>query len=295
MNIIIRPLFNRPEMFQLSIESEIEARKVIDKDNYVTLFCVEYGAPKECYDVISNYPFPHAIVQRKFKHHGWGNILEGFKMAFKKAESYVLNIEDDCVLHPTYFLYVEKVTELIDNYSVINSGNRHYSEQNKGKTKEIRPTMLFEGPGCIMSKYFFLKYVKPYATYEYYQNRGPTIAQIDKRNEPNENAKYHKSKGNLFKHVGWDGMVNRLIDTANYEEGLCSYSPSCDRHKHIGFYGQNRPGQFPIQGNFETRVNFLREAINDPEKLKQLDGRYSDYINFDPTLDGWVGELILED
>jgi hypothetical protein len=54
----MRPAYNRPEMLQLSIEYEIEARKTANiKDNeYLTFFLIEYGAPKKNYRHYSGIP-----------------------------------------------------------------------------------------------------------------------------------------------------------------------------------------------------------------------------------------------
>jgi len=46
-NVIFRPAYNRPEMLQLSIDHEIEARNIagIQQNEYLTYFLLEYGAP----------------------------------------------------------------------------------------------------------------------------------------------------------------------------------------------------------------------------------------------------------
>ena len=68
MNVIMRPVFNRVEMLYLSLEYEIAARKYFEiSDEFITLFVVEYGSPKETIGLINNYPFAKKIINRKIK------------------------------------------------------------------------------------------------------------------------------------------------------------------------------------------------------------------------------------
>ena len=51
MNVITRVAHNRPEMFQLSMEYEIAARKYhMLSGKFHTLFVIEYGAPQKIFD-----------------------------------------------------------------------------------------------------------------------------------------------------------------------------------------------------------------------------------------------------
>lgn len=301
MNVIVRALYNRPEMLALSLEHEYKARKYFpeSEESYITLFCIEYGAPEKCIEIVKSYPYKYSAVVRKFRHHGWGNILEGFKMAFNAAEDHVINIEDDNIIHKTYFEYVARSVEVTKgnkNYSAINASNRTSPNRRIDDVNTIKWTTKFEAQACIMGKYFFKKYVEPYATFDYYRHREKIIELINKRGARNYRAKYRIDKGNLFQHVGWDGMVNRLVDIAQYEENLWAVSPQADRGRHIGFYGQNRPGNFPVKyKTFEDRLQFLRESYESLESLEKLDRHYKDYIMFNPKLDSWDGTLILEE
>jgi hypothetical protein len=291
---ILRAVYNRPEMLYLSMEYEIKSRKRLNTDNYSTLFALEFNADPKCVELINDYyPFEKTIVMRPFRHFGWGNILEGFKQVFFEGADYVLNIEDDCLLHETYFTYMATALSLLkdSNFSVINASRRLVPNTN---INAIQATNLFEAPACLMDNYFFTKYVRPYATYDYYANREAIIHLINKRNGNDKRSKYRPERKNLFQHIGWDGLVNRLIDTAFIEEGLRSYSPACDRQIHIGFYGQNRIGKLPFkQELFMDRVEALREVALNATKMMRLDPHYKDYVDFALQLDNWSGELTL--
>lgn len=294
MNYIVRAVFNRPEMFAISLKSEEIARKRYCNDEYKTLFCIEHGAPKIIEDIIEQYyKFDYAIVKRPHRHFGWGNILEGFNQVNQDTDSYMLNFEDDCLLHSTYFEYIDKALSVVDNKcAVINSTDRTQYNKSGISINQIRKTRLFEAPCCLIFKGFYNKYVKPYANNNYYKNRRQVISKVNTRNGNNKLSKYRQERRNLFHHVGWDGLVNRLVDSAAIEENMYCVSPLVTRMLHIGFYGQNRPGKFPVKDkDFAIRLEKLSEIIKDPALMARLDGTYKDYTRFNPELDNWNGEI----
>jgi len=296
MNYIVRAAFNRPEMFFVSLKSEEEARNRYCNSEYKTLFCIEYGAPKIIDEIIERfYPFEYEVVRRPFRHFGWGNILEGFNEVSQFAENHILNLEDDCIVHPTYFEYIDKAISLVDDKcSVINASNRSNPNRNKTAVNSVKKTRLFEATCCLIFKDFYNKYVKPYATYEYYKNREKIIKEVNDRNGNNPLSKFRPERNNLSTHIGWDGLVNRLVDTAAIEEDMYCISPEVDRRLHIGFYGQNRPGKFPSkEEDFSKRVEMLVDIIKDTEMMGKLDGRYNDYELFPDELNTWDGNLTI--
>lgn len=296
MNYIIRAVFNRPEMLYLSIKSEEAARSYFCNGDYRTLFCIESGAPPMVEEVIDRfYPFPHDKVKRSFRHYGWGNILEGLNSVCDLTDSYVLNFEDDCLIHKTYFDYIDKALGLCgEKCSVINASSRALPNRDQTAFDVITKTYLFEATCCLIFKNFYNKYVRPYATYDYYRNRISIISVVNKRNGDDVRSKYRPSRKNLLTHTGWDGLVNRLVDTAHIEEGRYCISPQTDRRSHIGFYGQNRPGQFPSnEPDFFKRVAILEDIVKDATKMSKLDGHYKDYITFSNSLEKWNGKLRL--
>jgi len=294
-NYILRPLYNRPEMLDLSLKYEIEARKYFNIDDLFTVFAVDYGAPKECIDIINKYPFKHIMLLRSVRHRPGPNILEGLTTVVglaKEEGGYVINLEDDCVVHKTYFEYIHKATELLKdtNYSVITS----WGLSPHGDPTKLQKGNFCCGPGTLINLDFFNKYMKPYSGQTYYNNYHNTINIVNERNKNNPDAKYSAAKGNAMGHVDWDGLTNRLVDTAIFEEGIYSYSSLCYRLLHIGFYGYNRGhgrGWPKHLNSFESRRDYLEERIFDPKKLAELDGTYNDYNVFDAALNSWGGTL----
>ena len=63
MNVLLRTVFDKPEMLHLSIKYEQIARNYFD-DDYLTIFAVDYGANSKCLEVIKEYTFKYIIVER---------------------------------------------------------------------------------------------------------------------------------------------------------------------------------------------------------------------------------------
>jgi hypothetical protein len=293
MNILVRPVFNRPEMLYLSIKYEIAARKYYQNDDIKTIFAVDYGGDPKCLEVIDRYPFEKFVIKRLYRHKVCANIMEALKVATQNVDTYFINLEDDCVLHKTYFKFVDEALKLIPNkkFSVLTT----WGLSPHGSPSILKAGNYSCGPGTVISKYFFDKYLLEHATPNYYNNWISTIDVVNKRNEQNPNAKYSAKKRNQYDHLDWDGLMNRLVDTVLFEENVYAYSSLCYRLLHIGFFGFNRShGRYPKEfDTFEKRVELLEQGIYDPIILEKLDGVYKDYNTFDPQLDAWNGDLKL--
>lgn len=298
MNFILRPLYQRPEMLRLSIDSEIAAREHHCGTHLHTLFLVEYGADPICLEIISKYPYPHTVIKRSTRMNPVGNILEGLKAAAMAevnggdvVPEYAINIEEDCFLHESFFTFVEKATSMLSDrkYSAITT----WGKSNEGASDVLTTGTYFCGPGTIVNLDFFRRYVMPYATQDYYRDFYSSIMPVNYRNHENPYSKYHSKYGNQYQHLDWDGLTNRLVDAALFEEGINSYSSECFRLLHIGFYGFNRHGgKFPKElKSFESRVDFLKRSIFDSDFMASLDGHYKDYAVFSEAMETWNGEL----
>lgn len=292
MDVILRTAFVKPEMLHLSIKYEQLAREHF-KDDYLTIFVMDHGYDPKCDEVIDDYPFEKLVIRRPFRHMVCANIMEGLKFAIDEASNFIINMEDDVILHKTYFEFVRKAHNLVNDkgYSVITTWG--YSPF--GDPSILRQTDYSCGPGTVINKEFFRKYMLQHATPAYYSNWVPTITEVNKLNESNPDAKYSIKKGNALGHLDWDGLMNRLVDYAGFNDGLHGYSSLCFRLLHVGFYGFNRRGRYPSDiRTFDEKVKFLESHIYDPAMLSALDGTYKDYHMFDRGLDSWDGSLKLE-
>jgi len=293
--IILRPVFNRPEMLQISLEYEIAARKYyMTSDKFITMFLIEYGSPQKTLELVKNYPFEKEIIIRTEKFGLSKNILEGMKTAFDIADDFVIHLEDDVLIHETYFKFMKVFLDLIKTkvgkFSYLSAGG-------------IPSSSIFKVSKCerylswapLINKEFFIKYIKPCANSDYYDHRGQFVFDLSGRYK--EKYKYNKAwtQSVTKKWNEQAGLIGRLIKVAGFEENMYAFGNSAARQRHIGYFGKNRPKGILPGNNFEERLKNLREIIKDISKMYKLSGaEYKDcYLFVSERLDSWDGKLIL--
>jgi hypothetical protein len=291
-NIILRPVYNRPEMFYLSLEYEIEARKYyMLPDNFITVFLVEYGSPKKIYDLIENYPFKSSCILRQRKFGLTVNILEGMKEVFNLADRYIIYIEDDILLHKTYFQYIDILLNMenLGRFSVLSP----YSPNDTGAVNEVRRTHIYAALAPLINKEFYLNYIYPCSNLNYYNNMALFVSELNEKYK--DYWKSRRYKYTDVAHYEQAGIINRLVDVAMIDDEMYVIVPKVNRQIHIGFLGKNRSGFLPGKG-FEERLANLREIIKDPNEMyKHTNSKqYNDYKIFSPKLDEWDGTVVFK-
>lgn len=289
-NAILRPVYNRPEMLFLSIESEVKARKYFEPEGgFVTIFVVEYDSPPKVLELLEEYPFEKKIIIRETKYGLTKNILEGMKVAFNISDDYIVYLEDDILVHETYFKFMTTffnlIKEKVGKFSYLSSGPGPGA--NPGKVFRCEG---YSALAPIISKDFFIKHVEPCATSAYYDDQWQFILDLSEKYKHNKDWKHGVTKK-------WNeqaGLISRLVNVAEFEEDRYSFGHSANRQLHIGFYGKNRRG-FLAGKNFEERLKKLRLIVVSPEMMYEAteSKQYNDYQTFSPHLDSWNGSLIL--
>jgi hypothetical protein len=219
------------------------------------------------------------------------------KKAFSMTEDYVVYIEDDILLHRSYFKFIDKMLhmpELEGKYSILSP----FSKVDDGNINHIFKRHHYAALAPFIPKEFHTKYILPHSVMEYYQNEPGFINAMDKHyNDRGYRDEGYKYKAEELKHWQQAGMINRLVDIAMIEEGKYVINPIINRQQHIGFVGINRPGGIIPGNGFDERVTNLREIIKTPEALYDATKAkmYNDYTAFKPELDKWDGTLELID
>jgi len=275
-NIILRPVYNRPEMLALSLKYEIEARKFYGQtDHLTTLFIVEHGTPDKVLELIDQYPYKKKLEFRPRKYGLTMSILEGMKQAFEMARSFIIYIEDDILIHKTYFHYLKVVFKTQTGpVSVISP----YNFNDKGDVHGIRRAHHYAALAPLITKKFFDKYVKQHVTSNYYGATGNDVEDFHIRCDYilklNEKYKEYWSP-KLYKykdgtHNEQAGLLNRLVDVAMIEENMHVIMPEVNRQQHIGYFGKNRPGGVIPGKSYEERLENLRKIIISAERMYEL-------------------------
>ncbi|MEA3341752.1 MAG: hypothetical protein U9R15_17445 [Chloroflexota bacterium] len=278
----------------MSIKAEIEARNYYKfPDDLLTLFIVEYGADPITVDIIKQYPFKSYCVFRQKRLGLSRNILEGQRESFHLTDDFIFYIEDDVLLHKTYFQYMDVIlnsTNLGGPFSIISSYVREEGTDPSA--------MFYKQHYCALApvifKHSWEKFMVKHANSNYYDNHAFYVVAL--------NEQYKKYWGETYKyqdsmHYQQAGLWNRGIDILKIDYNMDVITPVMNRQQHIGIYGENRALGEPIPGNtFMERVDSLREIIKDPNKMYSMAGSkcYNDYCVINPILDGWDGTLYLK-
>lgn len=292
-NTILRPVFNRPEMFYLSLKYEIEAREhYMLQGEFVTLFIIEFGAPSKIFELVEKYPFEKQILVRKFKYGLSKNILEGMKDAFNLSSDYIIYIEDDILIHKTYFQYLDVIINMqnVGKYSIISP----YNQNDNGDVNEIYRGHHYAALAPLITKDFYNKYIYPISNNEYYNNPVTFSLKMNEKYKNHWESKRYKYTSSA--HCEQAGIINRLVDSSMIDEGKYVIMPRINRQIHIGFWGKNRKKIRDLRGKtFNERLENLRNIIKDPNSMFEMAGskQYNDYKIFSPKLNDWDGSLRL--
>ncbi len=294
--VILRPVYNRPEMLYLSLEYEYKARetyKLPDAD-FHTIFVVEHGATPEVLSMVKNYKYEKSVLFRERKYGLSVNILEGMRSAFSMAEDYIIYLEDDILVHSTYFRYIDAIMRKDDlqNFSVISAFN--FSDN--GDVNKVYKDRHYAALAPLITKRFYESYIKPHSCNAFYSNPATYVTALD-----NAYSKYQSDRTYRYKkdiHHQQAGLINRLCDVARIEEDMYVVMPEVSRFQHIGMYGYNRHMGKPLKGNtLSKRIDNLRTIIQDANLMYDMAGskEYNDYRVFSDKLNSWDGTIILSD
>ena len=152
-NTILRVAWDRAEMLQVSIEHEIAAREHYKfSDDLITLFVLDHGYTKDVMNVIRNYPYEYKVTARD-NHCGLSkNILLGMKEAFEMASDFIIYVEDDILVHDTYFEYLDVVMGMDCGKVSVYSA---YAPENGDDVNEVFRTHRYAAWGSVIMKDFF--------------------------------------------------------------------------------------------------------------------------------------------
>jgi hypothetical protein len=242
-------------------------------------------------EIVEKYPFDKKIIQRKSKFGLTKNILEGMKEAFNMSSDYIIYIEDDVVLHKTYFKYLKGVitNKDVGKFSIISP----YNFNDDGDVCAIRRADHYAALAPLISKEFFTKYVLQHAKEGYYKNPSKYIQEL------NLIYKDYWDKGYKYRdsttHNEQAGCIHRIANAVAIKDNIYVIMPRVNRQIHIGFYGKNRRGGIIPGRTFEERLESLREIIKNNRFFEMAgDKRYNDYKVFSDKLNDWDGNLYIE-
>ena len=214
------------------------------------------------------------------------------KTCFGVTDDFLIYIEDDILVHETYFQYMSLLLNHKDigKFSVLSP----YNQDDSGDVNKVRRAHHYAALAPMIGKCFFDKYMFQFCDISYYRNPPKTVVALNNRYKAHWDSKRWKYRDST--HYQQAGLFNRLVDAAMIDEDMYVIQPDVNRQQHIGYNGDNRPnGKSLIGKSFEDRVKNLREIIKDAAKLYDMTGakQYNDYKVFSEKLNDWNGEIVI--
>jgi hypothetical protein len=196
-------------------------------------------------------------------------------------------IEDDILIHKTYFQYIRAVKSCAaeNEFSAICAVSR----SNNGDPDRITKGSDYSPWAPLINKRFWELYIMHFANGGYYQNRKRTILSINRKYEKYGYERYKMAEVNEFDNH--DGLINRLVDVARIEKNLYVVVPEVDRQIHIGFYGTNTPGKDLPGAGYEERLKILRSIVTENRLNEYTESTVSTFDGFSDALDRWSGSV----
>jgi hypothetical protein len=286
-------VWNRPEMFKLVTESLVESYSYYPFPDLKFVFAVEAPNDLKVLELIEEFPFEVEAVLVRKQHAGLSrNILEAMKYAMEKTDQFMFFQADDIIVHKTFFKFYDTLLNMgMDKMSTCSLAM--YKEE--GQVNKVMRGHHYDAAGACINKRFWKNYILDCSNEDFYSNRPKFIRSLDLKY-----AEYHpelyKYKAGPSEHNQQAGLINRLVDVAMIKEDYFTIKSDLSRVRNIGFYGRNRPGAKLPGETFEQRLDYLRELIKDKSSIYNATAtkRYSDYVNFDKSLDGWDGSIVIE-
>jgi hypothetical protein len=233
LNYILLPGRNRPEFFYLVMESLVKNPEVKD---YGLLFTLASDVDQNYFDIIKTFAdgLKMEIVKEPKRYGLTKGILEGLKMAFRRADEYVIVLEDDVLVSRDFlrfldYCYRKFCGEASDIASVGTTTNRVI-----GKADSVYKEQWYLPWGTLIPRYFFDNFLLEHCTEVYYQNS----KRYADRYYPLE------SMGVAVEQAG---LIRRIMLKNNFYQIL----PEVPRSLEIGFYGKHRHLDEEVLGSFE--------------------------------------------
>lgn len=241
---VIVPTYKRDDLLWVCLEAIRAANPLIpihvfpDRGTSVERVCAEFDA------------IEHLTIEHSYHGNSY-NVMEAMKWAYQAGFEVVYVIEDDAIIHPSFFEWSRSALE--SHTDAFAACGWQYSPN----------AIIGDGPDLLMPWYLSVCAAIPrkslykivqHARVEYYAKMKDYLAHA-----------YPTSHRRHSAHFEQDGLVLRVCEGSSQR---CVW-PRRPRATHIGFTGYHMPGK-PLEGTLEERVALLKLALKDPVIMKRL-------------------------
>lgn len=256
MNYILLPGRNRPEFFYLTMESLVENPEVKD---HRLLFVLASDVDQNYFDIIQTFVdgLKMEIIKENEKYGLTKGILEGLKIAFSKADEYVIIVEDDIVVSKDFLRFLDYCYRRFykEDGNIATIGTT--TNRAIGKVDHIYKEQWYLPWGVLIPKHFFNTFLLEHCNEEYYQNS-------------KEYANKYYRKESEGAEVEQAGLILRIM----LKNNLFQILPEVPRSLEIGFYGKHRHFNSKIIGqhnyarlSLEEKIGYVRGFIGSMGRL----------------------------
>ena len=288
-DVVLIPIYYRPEYLQLCLEHLIEAEGVNDKQVWLMqdhhpddehAHKIEAGWTQEVISAWKGALDLHYFLSPVHSTCGNSlNTLEAYKRAYASGAQRVYLVEDDVFVTPDFFEWHENAQNKGDFFCTVGNNCFWHNREKISPVKDPAAfyTASWYGSYGVCWKRENMPVFLRHANNTYYTNM-PGYIQAQFPNTP---------LGSTW--TEQDGLIERLIILSGKKAAF----PFVSRAYHQGFYGYHRDGQRP-NGFLQQKIESLRAMIADPKTFENpVNNPYKDLEMFPEgsAFHEWNGEL----
>lgn len=258
MNVVLIPVFNRPEFLTLTLE-QIQTNPDAAENLY--LFALDFGFKRQNLEVINRFRRSGFQVQLyKTPRTGFSlgkqsyNVLRGYQKAVELSDNLVFMVEDDIFVSNDFFRWHKAVHQRESEiFCTIATRNNNSTYKTTDSLQFYYKTHLDYQSLGVCFRVGRLGLVLKHNVQEYYQD---PVGYLSRNYPKSKIGKYYAEQ---------DGLIRRVQEsTPEYPIAF----PHRARAYHAGFYGVNRGAR--IEGTLPQKIEKLRNICFDVTSMRRV-------------------------
>lgn len=282
MNYILRPICNRPEFLHFSIRDEAVARSASAQQLHTVFWHDGPTIDANTQKILNGYKFPYTICKNDRRKGGSWSIVRGLEYCMSRTTDFVLILEDDVSVSPTFFNFLSYNIGIITDPNC--AGLMTYLQKPKVKTQNVMEAVPISHGGYttwgpVHSKLFYDSELSKRLAVAEFGRHGNTQRIKCIRSGPHTSCGWCKSRG-LILHGHY--ILNSIRDICASSGNYRLFGPQTNRAWHIGIWGEHvtsgltQLGKDIKASSYKDRIKLLAPLIDSGDLWKKCyDGRYN--------------------
>jgi hypothetical protein len=269
MNVVVIPVFNRPELLALTLEYIVKADGAPD---LYFVFVEDHPQNPLNQQLIAKFPYFYSNIflpERKSEGNAaaiFAGLHAAKALTTRMDVEVVFVVEEDVLVSRGFFAAHEAIHKRFRPFAVSSVYNHNRKkEQLPADPNALYADFNFQAVGTSIDPRF-LDIILDHLCPEYFNDKQGYCER-----------EFPKSK---IPFVEYDGLVGRVMNSLNEK---CMY-PFVPRAAHVGYYGMIRQGVPPEGETFEERLACLR-GMTEADMNERTDTKDIRLIDFDAVYD----------